>query len=229
MQVVNMNEDRNAFEAFKVYLKKQQLWKTGMVITQSFLRVNIKLSDTVSNYIVDVKESGVDDALNKQTEQLLKIGDGFYGTHLGIRLYQQLSTDPVNRRLQTYVSDDYFGIAAGTYDPQDLNAIYQGKMSLKVESKVTIENLDMQSFYYAPETQNDATAGTVQQMTELQGLKDMNPYFFLNGKADNQFAIDLPFQNTVGIEPDAANTDNYMVLYIKGLLVKNIGFSTGRS
>ena len=81
----------------------------------------------------------------------------------------------------------------------------------------------MQRFRIAPQTQQ-AGATDVSRQDALQGLQNLTPNLFLNGRATNSIVATLP---TGGSVQWAGTTtwQNKLVLVAYGFLIKNVSFT----
>lgn len=186
------------------------------VVTPSYLRIKQTLDNSTSNYEFDITSASG----TAPDELKLSINDSFFCTHFGFYLVPENTGDPLNIPYQTYPNQVAF---VNTGNPADLEAVYKGSFSVKVQSTTVYEKIDLQRFRIAPQTQQ-AGATDVSQQDALQGLQNLTPNLFLNGRATNSIVATLP---TGGSVQWAGTTtwQNKLVLVAYGFLIKNVSFT----
>ncbi len=213
---------REAFERCKAALLLRgysQEKINAMVIQPDYIRVDQALVNTSTTYSFNIQSTSATTA----NEAKLDINDSFYVTHLGILLYNGISTDPHNKPLVTYPNTSYFGTGTN-FDFQDLEIIYNvGRLSYKVQTRTVLENLPIRDCRYVPQTQQSSATNKSQQEA-LDGLIPMTPEYFVQGSANNQFVLNIPLYNSAAINwaHDAANNTNYVVMLAQGFKIKNM-------
>lgn len=185
------------------------------IISPSFLRVEQTLVNNQPNYRFDIMRRGSGDKLS---EQKLEQNDLFVITDLAIFIAKQEKLKIGKEVMQTYPNQVVFPAAAG-FDPEDLEAIYAGALSLKVKNTVQIENLPMINFRNVPSTQQ--SAATNRSETSQGALLELGSLIKIHGRNENEINLRLPafaaqWASVVGTH------DHILVFHPFGYLIKGV-------
>ena len=184
------------------------------VPSPGYLRVEQTIANNKAKYEFNVKSIGSEVA----TERKLDRNDLFVVTDLAVYLLNQTDAKIGGDVLQTYPNETEFAAAAG-FTPGHLETIYNGFLSLKIASKVNIENMSMHSFRCVPETQKSAAANK-SQYSVMAAAYPLGSFINLHGTMDISVVIEFP--SFVGIEAAAvaAGRTNKIVFHPYGYLIK---------
>lgn len=193
------------------------------IVTQSYLRLEAELGSQSQIEWNVLKNEGTVNA----TERRLSINDAFLCDMLSIMLYkvpdgesngvQQLDTFP-NPLVYTAANE------AG-----NLQSIYNGFLSARVNSTVFIDSLDVMRFLRVGNSQEgvDLGGGTganatgVYQASEYRSANypfdKLSPTIKLSGSAKNELKLQLP----ASADLSGTGSTNYVVLLLRGLLISD--------
>lgn len=196
-------------------LKKRQ----GVVTTQSYLRLEQVLGSQSSiNFPVLVN----DGAANKN-EKRLAITDAFTITSLAVAIYKQAAGGNISAGVLDTFPNPLTYTGAG--EAAALQAIYNGYLSMRINSVVFIDSLDVYRFYRAGTAQRGVETTTTPSTYVASEYNrgdypfySLTPGIRLSGATKNELSLTLP-------EPAAmaggGGTVNYCVLYLRGFLEQN--------
>lgn len=202
------NRDRQIFNVLAKQFGKDAVPSPG------FLRVEQTLKNSTGSYRFDIKDtSGF-----IVTENKLDRNDLFVITDLGMYLLREDSTKVGVSVLQSYPNELEFAAVAG-FTPAHLEAIYNGKFSLKIGSRVNIESLSLQNFRRIPQTQQSATVKT--QYSVKEATYALPSLLFLKGSMDVEAKIEFPTFDGIQIQAVTAGINNKIVFHPYGFLIKN--------
>lgn len=195
--------------------------RPGTITTQSYLRLEKKIS-TQSSITFDV--------LNNQgaqtvTEKRLAITDAFQISALSIFFYTHntaVANSQERAALQTWPNSNVF---TGVGEAASLQAFYNGFLSVRVNSTVFLDSLDIYRFYRAGVAQQGVETTTTPSSYLANswdggdwGFYSMTPSIELSGATKNEITITLPSNVTA---TPAANYATYCVCYLRGFLQQN--------
>lgn len=195
-------------------LQKRQ----GVVTTQSYLRLEQTLGTQGSvNFSVLVN-----DGTATANERRLSITDAFTVTSLSILIYKQASGGAISAGvLDTFPNPLKF---TGAEAPA-LQAIYNGYLSVRVNSTVFIDSLDVYRFYRVGTAQagvQTTVTPSIYQASEYNRgdypFYSLTPGIRLSGATKNEISITLPESVAMG---GGGGTVNRVVCYLRGFLEQN--------
>jgi hypothetical protein len=210
LQVVSSDKNRNALEALR---NDPNL--NGRTMSPSFLRVEQKIVNGKPVYNFNLTKDTNSDSV---TERKLDVNDSFLITEIGLKLMKRLSTKIGGEVLQTYPNIQEFADVSTTFLGADLEAFYNGLMELTVKQKVQIEAMDTNQFRYVSETQQ-SSASTKSSGDMHAGMVSITPNIRINGTDKNSLKVSAPVASSALVAHTTANTDNYLVLFIRGFLI----------
>jgi len=200
-------------------------------LSQSYIRAETALA-TNSSISFNIQKSKT--ASPTATERLLELNDKFVITHLFIGLKQIASDTPTAAQhdlasVYTYENPNVF---SGT-NAANVNAIYNGSLSMTVNRKVYIPEFPVRAFRRVPDTQSGSfltAVGTATTPTAtfaanggldgfpvgLYGFYQMDPTLF-----DGAQTIDTEINLGSAVAFDDSSNTVYAVLCARGYLVVN--------
>lgn len=210
--------------------------RPGVVTTQSYLRLEQTLGTQGQvNFNVLVNDGQAD-----ANERRLAITDAFTVTSLAVVIYKQAAAPA---KISAGVLDTFpnplIYTAAG--EAAALQGLYNGFLSVRVNSVVYIDSLDVYRFYRVGVAQAGVETTTTPsgyvQSEYSRGdypFYSLTPGIRLSGATKNELSLTLPESVAMG---GAGGTTNRVVLYLRGFLEQNgaqfqpakIFGSTGRS
>jgi hypothetical protein len=193
----------------------------GVIDTQSYLRLEKQLG-TQSSVTFDVLNNQGAQTVN---EKRLAITDSFVITSLSILFYTHDTTVANSQEkspLHTFPDSLVF---AGAGEADSLQGFYNGFLSIRVNSVVYIDSLDIYRFYRVGVAQQGIETTTTpsnylrsQWSNGDYGFYSLTPTIELSGATKNELTISLPSNLTV---TPAANYKTFVVCYMRGLLRQN--------
>ena len=195
-------------------LKKRR----GVVSTQSYLRLEQTLG-TQGSVTFPVL---VNDGTSNANERRLSITDAFTITSLSVLIYKQASGGAISAGvLDTFPNPlIYVGGQAAA-----LQAIYNGYLSVRVNSVVYIDSLDTYRFYRVGVAQAGLETTTTPAVYGASSYDkgdypfySLTPGIRLSGATKNELTLTLPESVAMA---GSAGTTNRVVLYVRGFLEQN--------
>lgn len=198
-------------------LQKQK----GVIITQSYLRLEKEVT-TQSSVNFDVLNNQGAQTIN---EKRLAITDSFVISGLSILFYTHDTTSGGSQERATLHSFPDANVFTGVGEAESLQAFYNGFLSIRVNSTVYLDSLDIYRFYRVGVAQQGVETTTTPS-TYLRSQWDGGDYSFysltptieLSGATKNELSISLPSNVTVA---PAANFKTFVVCYLRGFLRQN--------
>ena len=215
-----------------IFQKAQQEYaKDGKIVVPGYLRIEQKIVNGKTKYDFAITRDSNSDS---PTELKLDRNDLFKVTDVGLFLMRRDSTLIGHEVLQTYANYIAFPPVGSpfTFNPTHLESFYNGKLSLVVGQTKWIEGLDTRRFRYVGAQQESLTTdgntpptiiNFIQQSSgdEKSGFIEMTPQITLDGNQKNQLSIEAPIASGHIVANTAANTNNYLVVVFRGLLITN--------
>jgi len=198
---------------FNALLKKYP----GAIPSPGFLRSEAELRNSNGTYTFRVdKNSG-----ELVTELKLDRNDIFVITDLAVYLAAQDQTKMGMEVLQTYPNKTVFPAVVGppAFEPDHLEAIYNGRLSLKIANKVNIEAMSMHNFRVVPQTQQSAATNKSQYSRNAAGYA-LGSIIYLKGNMDIEVKIEFNSFDNIAIQAQTANIKNKLVFHPYGFLIK---------
>ena len=208
-------------EKARLYARK------GVITTPGYLRLEISLTGATNIIRFQVRDS--QGGTQHVTERRLKVSDSF--TVMGGSFYigkaaQAAGTAPTDAQfaaqsLHTFPNPQVFtgGTAAA-----DLQSIYNGYLSVRVDSTVFIDSMPMLNFYRVATSQQGVGSTAVGNQPvqrdewplSMYGRNEWQPTLELNGLANTEIDINLP--TSVALQAGVNTYQNVAVLYLAGFL-----------
>jgi len=214
---LNQVGNRLVFENAKAFAASQGYNVSQAVCTQSYVRSEVALSTTSTNYHIPVlaNDSANGNAFN--TEYRLALQDVMVVSAIGLYVCKPSSSTATNFALFTNPNATTFATGAA-----QLYTLWNSFLTVSVNNQQVIPNLDTFRFYNAPQTQNGVgiTAQTVFPIDQMDGsesgLAAIEPNFLLNGASNIQASIVLPSAITT------VDSNSRIVVLWKGIKLQNI-------
>jgi len=200
--------------------------RAGVITTPGYLRLEVSLTGATNVVAFQVRDA--QGGTQHVTERRLKVSDSF--TVMGGAFYigKAAATSSVVSNagyaamtLHTFPNPQVFtgGTAAAS-----LQSIYNGYLSVRVDSTVFIDSMPMLNFYRVATSQlgvgSTATNNLPVQADEwplsMYGRNEWTPTIELNGLANTEIGIQLP--TSVNLAAGANTYETNAVLYLTGFL-----------
>lgn len=196
--------------------------KQGVITTPGYLR----LEQTAPNSAVSqfkfetLQTSGV----QTSTERRLKLADTFTITEISFYLGNSGATGyvstPAQYAMQTMHSFPNPSVFSTKAD--ELEAIYNGYLSLRIDTTTFLDSIPMRQFYRVGTSQQQTAAANVPQIQRdewplsMYGRTELLPTIELNGQSNIEWNLFLPDATNCAA---AANTNNIqLILVLQGFL-----------
>ena len=214
---------RLAFEKAKQAINNAGFSLGQAVLSQSYLRLEVALSTTVTNYQFPVLVNDVSSSNTQSfsTEQRLNLQDAFVVSSLGFFVAVPGSATAVNYQLCTYPNTTVFS-ASNT--ATSLFNWYNSSLTLTVNNKVIVPAYDLYRHYSVPQQQQttdaDYTSSGIdyrdQQSGADSGFYPIEPAWVLVGSKQNQLQVQLPASMA------AVESNSRAILILRGHLAQNV-------
>jgi hypothetical protein len=177
--------------------------------TQSYLRLELALSTSITNYNFSILNQTQGTQFN--TEQRLNLQDSFVVSELGIFIGRPSSATDTTFELDTYANTTKYTNAAA------MNAIFNGKLQIAVNNDVLVPAWDVQRHFYRPQTQ--LTAATNSPLDQKRIGEDVfypvEPNLIMIGQKNTVPSIQLPTALT------AVDANSRLIIVMRGILAQN--------
>jgi hypothetical protein len=192
----------------------------GKVISPYTLRLESLIQNAKSVHQFQILE---ENGTSLKSEIKLNKNDVLFATALGYGLYQRNATNAASTSecvepVQTYPNEVYF-TTGGVFVPRHLEIFYNARLFLQVGSKVFVPGILTRDFKAVPQTQQSSAANK-SQWDENVGFVELPTYYRLRGTDDIDLKVEIKPFTGMQIENDQANTENRLVLFIKGFVIK---------
>ena len=185
---------RLVFENAKAFIQSQGFDVSQAVLTQSYVRSEVAMSATASNYRLPIVVNDQTNGAAFSTEKRVNLQDIHVVSSMAMLLCTPSSATAVNFPLFTYPSLAGFTTAQYTA----LMALYNGALSIQVNNQNILPSWDLYRHYFVPQTQATVapTAQTVLPIDENIGSEysfvPVEPNLLLNGAANIVANLTLP-------------------------------------
>jgi hypothetical protein len=200
--------------------------QAGVITTPGYLRLEVSLTGTTNLVAFQVRDA--QGGTQHVTERRLKVSDSFTIMAGAFYIGKAAATASVVSNAQygamtlhTFPNPQVFtgGTAAA-----NLQTLYNGYLSVRVDSTVFIDSMPMLNFYRVATSQqgvgSSATNNIPIQADEwplsMYGNRDWTPTIELNGLANTEININLP--TSVNLAAGANTYETNAVLYLTGFL-----------
>lgn len=189
--------------------KAAQYARAGVITTPSYLRLEVTANTTATSVL---NFNTLDTSGTKTvTERRLKLNDTFTVTDIAFYIIADSATavnaptdsDRAKARMYTYPNPNVTAISTKA---DDLEAIYNGFLALRIDSTTFIDSLPVRSLYRVGTSQagvgSTAVSNTAIPRDEWPlmnyGRAEMLPSIELNGQANIEWSITLPTAQDLG-------------------------------
>lgn len=214
---LNQVGNRLVFENAKAFAASQGYNVSQAVCTQSYVRSEVALSTSSTNYHIPVLANDNQNGNSYNTEFRLALQDVMVVSAIGLYVCKPSSSTATNFQLFTNPNATVFSTGA-----TQLFTLYNSFLTVSVNNQQVIPNLDTLRFYNVPQTQQGVgiTAQTVFPIDQMDGsesgLAAIEPNFLLNGASNIQASIVLPAAIST------VDTNSRIVVLWKGIKLQNI-------
>jgi len=206
--------------------KAQQYARQGVITTPGYLRLeSLAPASATSVFNFNTLDTS---GTKTCTERRLKLADTFTVTDISFYIGTGAATAGVvsaaqyaSQELNTFPNPQVSAISTKS---DELEAIYNGYLSLRIDTTTFIDSIPMRQFYRVGTSQKGVGSSAVSnapvQANEwplsMYGRTELLPTIELNGQANIEFAINLPN----GTDCSAVSTSFFcnMVLVLQGFL-----------
>lgn len=214
---LNQVGHRLVFENAKAFAASQGYNVSQAVCTQSYVRSEVALSTTVTNYHIPVLSNDTVNGASFNTEYRLALQDIMVVSAIGLYVCKPSSATATNFPLFTNPNATVFATGAS-----QLYTLWNSYLNVAVNNQQVIPNMDTFRFYSVPQTQQGVgiTAQTVFPIDQMDGsesgLAAIEPNFLLNGASNIQANITLPAAIST------IDTNSRIVVMWKGIKLQNV-------
>jgi hypothetical protein len=196
--------------------------QAGVITTPGYLRLEVSLTGTTNLVAFQVRDA--QGGTQHVTERRLKVSDSF--TVMAGAFYIGKAA-----AVASVVSNAQYGamslhtfpnplVFTGGTAAADLQSLYNGYLSVRVDSTVFIDSMPMLNFYRVATSQQGVGPAVIVQRDEwplsMYGQRDWTPTIELNGLANTEININLP--TSVNLAAGANTYETNAVLYLTGFL-----------
>lgn len=209
---------RLVFENAKSFIQSQGFDVSQAVLTQSYVRSEVAMSATASNYRMPIVINDQTNGAAFSTERRVNLQDIHVVSSMAILLATPSSATAVNFPLFTYPSLSGFTSAQYTA----LQALYNGSLNIQVNNQNILPAWDIYRHYFVPQTQAQVgiTAQTVFPIDQNDGsdfgFVPVEPNLLLNGAANIVANITLPGAISTVV------SNSRIVLLFRTILAQNV-------
>jgi hypothetical protein len=214
---------RLAFEKAKQAINAAGFSLGQAVLSQSYLRLEVALSTTITSYQFPVLTNDVSSSntTSFNTEQRLNLQDAFVCSSLGLFFAVPASSTSNTFPLYTYANPYGFS-SSGT--GSSINNWYNSSLSLTVNNRQIVPAYDLFRHKYVPQQQQASAAyystSTInfvdQQDGSADGFYPIEPAWVLVGSKQNVLQVQLNQAMT------AVETNSRAIIIMRGHLAQNV-------
>jgi hypothetical protein len=214
---------RLAFEKAKEGIQRAGFSLGQAVLSQSYLRLEVSLSTSITNYQFPVLVNDVSASATAATnlEQRLNLQDAFYVSQIGLFFGVPSSSTATNFQLCTYPNTTVFS-ASNT--ATSLFNWYNSSLSLTVNNRQIVPAYDLYRHYSVPQQQTTADADYTssgidyrdQQDGGTSGFYPIEPGWVLVGSKQNTLQVQLASAMA------AVESNSRAILILRGHLAQNV-------
>jgi len=213
---------RLVFENAKSFIQSQGFDASQAVLTQSYIRSEVALSTSVTNYHLPVVINDQTNGAAFNTERRAQLQDIHVVSSIGVFVASPGSSTATAFPVLTYptTGTGVHGFTSGQADA--LYSLYNGSLSIQVNNQNVLPNWDIYRHYFVPQTQNGvgATTGATLPIDQNDGSSfgfvPMEPNLLLNGAANINANITLP-----GAVSSIAASSRIVVIF-RTILAQNV-------
>lgn len=214
---------RLAYEKAKQAINNAGFTAGQAVLSQSYLRLEVALSTTITNYQFPVLTNDVSSSntTSFNTEQRLNLQDAFVCSSIGLFFCKPSSSTATNFQLVSYPNASIFSTANTA---TSLFSWYNSSLSLTVNNHQIVPAYDLYRHYSVPQQQETANADYTtsginykdQQSGADSAFYPVEPAWVFVGSKQNVLQVQLP-QAMAAVE-----TNSRAILILRGHLAQNV-------
>ena len=214
---------RLAFEKAKQAINSAGFSLGQAVLSQSYLRLEVALSTSITNYQFPVLTNDVSasNTTSYNTEQRLNLQDAFVCSSIGLFFCKPSSSTATNFQLVTYPNASIFSTANTA---TSLFNWYNSSLSLTVNNRQIVPAYDLYRHYSVPQQQETANADYTtsainykdQQSGADSAFYPVEPAWVFVGSKQNVLQVQLPTAMA------AVESNSRAVLVLRGHLAQNV-------
>lgn len=177
--------------------------------TQSFLRLELALSTSQTNYQFQILNQTTGSQFN--TEQRLNLQDSFVVSQMGIFIGKPSGTTDTTFELDTYCDTVKYTNAVA------MNAIYNSQLQITVNNDVIVPAWDVAKHFYRPQTQTTGAANSPLNQKRLaeDGFYAIEPNITAIGSKNTVIQVNLKAALS------AIDANSRLIVYLRGILAQN--------
>lgn len=214
---------RLAFEKAKEAMNRAGFSLGQAVLSQSYLRLEVGLSTSITNYQFPVLTNDVSSSntTSFNTEQRLNLQDAFVVSQIGLFFAKPSSSTATNFQLVSYPNASIFSTSNTA---TSLYNWYNSSLSLTVNNRQIVPAYDLYRHYSVPQQQETADADYTssginykdQQDGSASAFYPIEPAWVLVGSKQNVLQVQLPTAMA------AVETNSRAILILRGHLAQNV-------
>ena len=189
------------------------------VLSQSYLRSEIAMSTSTTNYHVPVLVNDTQNGAAFATENRLALQDAAIVSGIGIFVSAPAASTTTAFPYYTYPNAQVFstvGAAAALYN------LYNGQMNITINNRQIMPSWSIYQHLYVPQTQQATSTGTNTAIDQNDasefGYVPVEPNIVLVGSKNNQIQLQLP----AAIGTLQASTAPRIIVIFKIILAQNV-------
>jgi len=201
----------------KVFLALEQKYGKGNV-QPTELRLERTLKNNISEYVFPVLTG---DATILECENRLNPNDQMIVLEAGYGIYERNSSlaDAAIKLIEKYPNVNAF-TAGTTFVKAHLKRAWNGYLSVRRGTDLSLEKMPLRAFYEAGVTQQASATTFSSESTESAGKRQIMPRLVLRGGQQVEIKASYDSFATCLWEQDAANLNIQVVLTLGGFIVK---------
>ena len=213
---------RLAYEKAKQAINNAGFSVNTAVLSQSYLRLEVALSTTITSYQFPVLVNDVSSSNTQSfsTEQRLQLQDAFCVSSFGLFFAAPSSSTATDFQLCTYPNPYIFST---TNAASSLNSWYNSSLTLTVNNRQIVPAYDLYRHYSVPMQQggNAYTTAQTKAFTDEQsgadsGFYPIEPAWVLVGSKQNSLQVQLPTAMA------AVQANSRAIIILRGHLAQNV-------
>ena len=214
---------RLAFEKAKEAINRAGFSLGQAVLSQSYLRLEVGLSTSITNYQFPVLTNDVSSSntTSFNTEQRLNLQDAFVVSQIGLFFAVPGSATATNYQLVTYPNASIF---TNSNTASSLFNWYNSSLSLTVNNRQIVPAYDLYRHYSVPQQQQTADADYTSSGIDYKDQQDgsasafypIEPAWVLVGSKQNTLQVQLPSAMA------AVEANSRAILILRGHLAQNV-------
>jgi hypothetical protein len=209
---------RLVFENAKSLVQNAGFNVNQAVLSQSYIRSEIAMSTSITNYHVPVLINDTQNGSAYATENRLQLQDAFVISQVGIFIAKPSSSTATNFQYYTYPNKVVFST---TNSVAALYNLYNGQMNYTVNNRQIAPSVDVYRSLFVPTSQEGIYTGTSNTGIDGNDASDngyypCEPNIVLVGSKNNQINIQLPSAISV-VESNAR-----IIVIFRGILAQNV-------